>query len=221
MPDEPPIPLRARPHPSTSSSSSSATLRPQSHLSDRPTDAHDDGASARFSSPVIVSHPSSRQLSRNSSPFTHVRRPEDHVTKGTGLGKEEGVQLSHRLHEHRRADLDPDLEFEDWDEPEDNMPSDLRPERQHTGDGRSLTPLLAGHNKTDSEDYGAETRTPLSRRSTFHERDPVSQAKYETRKRYTYAAIFLVLSLVSFVVQTETAVYIQHELKWEKPYCML
>ena len=55
----------------------------------------------------------------------------------------------------------------------------------------------------------------------FHERDPETQAKHETRKKYTYAAFLLALSLVSFTVQTETAVYIQHQLKWEKPYCML
>jgi len=55
----------------------------------------------------------------------------------------------------------------------------------------------------------------------FHERDPEMQAKHETRKKYTYAAFLLALSLVSFTVQTETAVYIQHQLKWEKPYCML
>jgi drug/metabolite transporter (DMT)-like permease len=42
-----------------------------------------------------------------------------------------------------------------------------------------------------------------------------------TRRKYIYASFFLVLSLVSFVIQTETAVYIQHELKWKKAYCML
>lgn len=36
-----------------------------------------------------------------------------------------------------------------------------------------------------------------------------------------YAAFFLLVSLISFVVQTETAVYIQHELHWDKAYCML
>jgi hypothetical protein len=95
------------------------------------------------------------------------------------------------------------------------MPSDLRPEFERDA-GRAHSPLL-GH-KTDE---GGSPRAPLSRRSTFHERDPETQAKYETRKRYTYAGIFLALSLVSFCVQTETAVYIQHELGWEKPYCML
>jgi hypothetical protein len=86
-----------------------------------------------------------------------------------------------------------------------------------TSDGRSLSPLL-GSRKHDDEG----TESALSRSThTFHERDPVAQAHLETRKRYTYAAIFLALSLVSFTVQTETAVYIQHELKWEKPYCML
>jgi drug/metabolite transporter (DMT)-like permease len=126
-----------------------------------------------------------------------------------------------RLQEHDANsgpdDSDTDLEFEDWDEHDIDMPSDLRPERQNTGDGR--VPLLGGH-KTDAENYNSPP-PPISRRSTFHERDPQTQAKFETRRRYTYAAIFLALSLVSFVVQTETAVYIQHELKWEKPYCML
>ena len=42
-----------------------------------------------------------------------------------------------------------------------------------------------------------------------------------TRRKYYYASFFLVVSLISFVVQTETAVYIQHELKWNKAYCML
>lgn len=41
------------------------------------------------------------------------------------------------------------------------------------------------------------------------------------RRKYIYASFFLILSLVSFVVQTETAVYIQHELKWNKAYCMM
>lgn len=47
------------------------------------------------------------------------------------------------------------------------------------------------------------------------------QAKLATQKKYSYAAFFLALSLVSFTIQTETAVYIQHELHWDKAYCML
>jgi drug/metabolite transporter (DMT)-like permease len=65
-------------------------------------------------------------------------------------------------------------------------------------------------------------RPPLfTRRSTMRSRSPDTQAKLATRKKYTYAAFFLGLSLVSFVIQTETAVYIQHELGWDKAYCML
>lgn len=105
--------------------------------------------------------------------------------------------------------------------------------RQHTGE-RSNQPLLQ-----NSKDLGDRERerergrsgysspssphTPpfLSRRSTMRSRSPETQAKLETRKKYTYAAFFLGLSLVSFVIQTETAVYIQHELGWNKAYCML
>jgi hypothetical protein len=113
------------------------------------------------------------------------------------------------------------IDFEDWDAQSPStttMPSDLRPEREHDRQGgRAASPLL-GHHKADE----GSPKAPLRRRSTtLHERDPESQAQFETRRKYTYAAFFLALSLVSFTVQTETAVYIQHQLKWEKPYCML
>jgi drug/metabolite transporter (DMT)-like permease len=63
----------------------------------------------------------------------------------------------------------------------------------------------------------------MSRRSTttFRERDPEILARQATKRRYTYAAFFLLLSLISFCVQTETAVYIQRKLNWNKPYCMM
>lgn len=65
--------------------------------------------------------------------------------------------------------------------------------------------------------------TYLSRTSTMRSQSPgrVEKAMRETRRTYKWAAFFLVLSLVSFVVQTETAVYIQHELGWSKAYAML
>jgi len=112
------------------------------------------------------------------------------------------------------------LDFDDWDEHDASMPSDLRPELEERVGHRA--PLLG---KTKDEDEGSDNGLGDSglMRSThhFHERDPETQAKLETRKKYTYAAITLALSLVSFTVQTETAVYIQHQLKWEKPFCML
>ncbi|KAK4104437.1 hypothetical protein N658DRAFT_418590 [Parathielavia hyrcaniae] len=52
---------------------------------------------------------------------------------------------------------------------------------------------------------------------------PVSaaRARSEARRKYTYAAFFLVVSLVSFTVQTELASHIQHDLGWNKAYCMM
>ncbi|KAI9834311.1 MAG: hypothetical protein M1826_004237 [Phylliscum demangeonii] len=58
-------------------------------------------------------------------------------------------------------------------------------------------------------------------RSQLRSQSPDMAGKDATRKKYTYAAIFLLLSLISFTVQTETAVYIQHSLGWNKAYCML
>ncbi|KAF2087335.1 hypothetical protein K490DRAFT_73734 [Saccharata proteae CBS 121410] len=98
------------------------------------------------------------------------------------------------------------------------MPSDLRP---RPGDGRAESPLL-GKSRNSRPSYDSSPRPAIgARRRTFHERDPVEEAKHATRKRYTYAAAFLALSLVSFAIQTETAVYIQHNLGWNKAYCML
>ncbi len=66
-------------------------------------------------------------------------------------------------------------------------------------------------------------RPQYSRTSTMRSISPgkAAAAIRETKSKYTYAAFFLGLSLVSFVVQTETAVYIQHDLGWSKAYAML
>jgi hypothetical protein len=119
------------------------------------------------------------------------------------------------------AEDDSDFDGEDFNEMGDRRPALHRPT-----DGRSHQPLL----HKDDEERGRtgysspdpSGRPPLfTRRSTMRSRSPDTQAKLATRKKYTYAAFFLGLSLVSFVVQTETAVYIQHELGWNKAYCML
>ncbi|KAF9886326.1 hypothetical protein FE257_011585 [Aspergillus nanangensis] len=60
-----------------------------------------------------------------------------------------------------------------------------------------------------------------TRRPTIRSGSPEHTAERATRRKYFIASGFLLLSLASFVVQTETAVYIQHELHWDKPYCML
>lgn len=65
----------------------------------------------------------------------------------------------------------------------------------------------------------------LSRRSTtdLRSRSPGTSAaaRLEARRKYTYASFFLATSLVSFTVQTELAAHIQHDLKWDKAYCMM
>jgi len=59
-----------------------------------------------------------------------------------------------------------------------------------------------------------------SRRRTLRSRSPAGNARLVARKKYTYAAVFLVLSLVSFTVQTELAAWVQRQ-GWDKAYCML
>ncbi|KAL2821249.1 hypothetical protein BDW59DRAFT_150270 [Aspergillus cavernicola] len=95
-------------------------------------------------------------------------------------------------------------------------------------DGRYNEPLLDDEHPERMSNGGlyfgdTEGRPMLhhSRRSTMRSKSPDGLAKQQTRQKYLIASGFLMLSLASFVVQTETAVYIQHDLGWDKPYCML
>jgi hypothetical protein len=164
-------------------------------------------ASERINTPDILSQPQSRQPSRLSSPF--ALPPSAGQSVPTQSGENTGP-----IAEEEEA-------WEEWNNQEEeedlDMPSDLRPSLDR---GRSHQPLLSSRDGQPSP-YDSPPRPSLSRKSTFHERDPVAEAKYATKKKYSYAAFFLVLSLVSFAVQTETAVYIQSQLHWEKAYCML
>ncbi|KAI0596388.1 NADP-dependent oxidoreductase domain-containing protein [Biscogniauxia sp. FL1348] len=108
-------------------------------------------------------------------------------------------------------------------------------------DGRPVSPLLK---KPPTHDRGRmrpgsplpptpSVTTPSGERPSFprrrsmrsrsRSRSPAdtADAKADARKRYTYAGIFLVVSLVSFCLQTELGRYVQHELGWDKAYCML
>ncbi|KAH8671632.1 hypothetical protein BX600DRAFT_251296 [Xylariales sp. PMI_506] len=104
------------------------------------------------------------------------------------------------------------------------------------GESRSGQPLLS--NDLESNDRGRarynHSRTPspvlsgpssrgptFSRRSAMRSRSPDTQAKLAARKKYVYAAVFLLVSLVSFCIQTELAAYVQQDLGWNKAYCML
>lgn len=111
------------------------------------------------------------------------------------------------------AGLDPD---------DTDMPSDLKPEA-HRPASHLHQPLLAGDKQNGYASPSRSRNASATRQSSsrFRERANEMTTKDDTRTRYTYAAIFLFISLITFAVQTETAVYIQHTLKWNKAYCML
>ncbi|KAL9127944.1 MAG: hypothetical protein Q9217_003280 [Psora testacea] len=98
-----------------------------------------------------------------------------------------------------------------------------RPALNRPTDGQSQTPLLKDERGRPTYDIANGSARPAfaARRSTFRSRSPDMEGSSAVKKKYTYAGFFLLLSLVSFVVQTETAVYIQHELGWHKAYAML
>ena len=103
------------------------------------------------------------------------------------------------------------------------MPSDLRPQVHKSSIGHLHSPLLANDKFNPPRKSYDSPILPsvLTRHTTFHERDPHEPAASATRKKYTIAAFFLGVSLIAFTIQTETAVYIQHYLHWNKAYCML
>ena len=197
-------------------------LLPFARLQDRPTTNRDDSVSSEaFSTPVHLSPPSTRQNSRTSSPFTVI--PPAGPANATGQGALRGQEREpDRLPDPESFDNDDEEGFEEWnnerwddEEEEEDMPSDLRPSLdQH--DGRQ--PLLPSKAQ---QGYNSPSRPQVSRHTTMHERDPILEVKSATKRRYMLASIFLILSLISFAVQTETAVYITRQLQWNKSYCML
>jgi len=187
-----------------------------------PDRAQDISASSSdaISSPVHVS----QQSSRHPSPFIDLPDPESFDPDTPNLFTPKDDENRGRRKD-RGEEEDHDSDLETWNEhypltspsqPHD-MPSDLRSQHHST---KSQQPLLS-QDKTYT-DYASPHRPAIpGRTSRFHERDPEESAKSSTRKRYTYAACFFILSLISFTIQTETAVYIQHTLKWNKAYSML
>lgn len=180
-----------------------------------PNDAFSDESlvSERINTPDILSQPQSRQTSPlfSSSALPQTGGQFVPIQSGENTGPIE------------------DDAWEEWvnqdnEDEASNMPSDLRPSLDALDaldTGRSHHQPLLSSRDGQPNAYNSPPRPTLSRKSTFHERDPIAEAKYATKKRYSYAAFFLVLSLISFAVQTETAVYIQSQLHWEKAYCML
>ncbi|KAG7140020.1 putative transporter like protein [Verticillium longisporum] len=75
---------------------------------------------------------------------------------------------------------------------------------------RGSSPLMASRNQSFH-----------SRASTMRSHSPDLAAASSAKTRYTFAAFFLVLCLVAFVVQTELSAYVQQDLGWNKAYCML
>jgi drug/metabolite transporter (DMT)-like permease len=84
---------------------------------------------------------------------------------------------------------------------------------------RPLTPRLI--TPTTSQPPPTSRPPLFTRRSTLRSRSPATNARLAARRKYTYASFFLVVSLVSFTIQTELAAHVSTELGWDKAYCML
>ena len=180
----------------------SSTPSPTIYTPFEDTSPHRSKVSSRRSSPYGIKTPTtfslpSLQPGRSSSPEDLHRE-----RFGRGFAQRSGLRLG--------------LEDEDED-----MPGRLP--MHSPGDGHSQLPLLKDERGRASYDspHGSARPAFAARRSTFRSRSPEQNNTSATRDKYAYSVLFLLISLVSFTVQTETAVYIQHELGWNKAYCML
>ncbi|KAI0905212.1 hypothetical protein F4823DRAFT_149518 [Ustulina deusta] len=82
-------------------------------------------------------------------------------------------------------------------------------------------PALPPPVTSTSSTAAARPQTLFPRASNVRPRSPEATAHAAAREKYVLAAVFLVVCLVSFVVQAELGRYVQHELGWNKAYCML
>ena len=169
------------------------------------------------SSPVYTPTSSSPEDTGNHTLTSNSRKPSplrfnsSHYTHSSSkVATDCGHNISGESDFYGEEDADDDME--------------TRPPLHRPTDGRSQQPLLKdeGRGRTQYESpHGSARPAFAARRSTFRSRSPDLEGSAATRKKYIIAAIFLVISLVAFVVQTETAVYIQKTMGWKKAYCML
>ncbi|KAF5860548.1 hypothetical protein ETB97_001391 [Aspergillus alliaceus] len=165
-----------------------------------------------------------RQRDRKWLAMTEEQRIE-YIATTKDTGNKRLDFRSHLLGQEEVRDTEPVLDAPDSD---DEM-STNRPPMHRSTDGRSQQPLLKDErgrlsNSSFGNGAAAEGRPMLhhhTRRPTIRSSSPEHNAEQDTRRKYIIASGFLLLSLASFVVQTETAVYISSELGWDKPYCML
>lgn len=173
--------------------------------------------------PSGSSSPHSRPSSRRTSPFranlANKARASPPPNRKASPRPQPTVAFNAPADQTHVGEVAGDSDFSD----EEAAMGENRPQLHRPSDKRFQTPLLKDERGRPSYDGPNGSARPAfaTKRSTFRSRSPDMEGSSATRKKYTYAAFFLVLSLVSFVIQTETAVYIQHELKWKKAYAML
>ncbi|MCJ1446392.1 MAG: hypothetical protein MMC23_006897 [Stictis urceolatum] len=175
-----------------------------------------EASPSTHSSPILPTPPSESSGRSNLAP--PQRRPSPlYLSRNASKSATPADWNSHRSKSHAEGAFDSDFDSDH----EEDMPE--RPPMHRPTDGRSEVPLLKDERGRTSYDSPNGSARPAfaARRATFRSRSPDFEAQSATKTKYTYAAFFLGLSLVSFVIQTETAVYIQHGLGWNKAYCML
>ncbi|KAL8669818.1 MAG: hypothetical protein Q9168_005609 [Polycauliona sp. 1 TL-2023] len=159
---------------------------------------------------------SAKQPSRGPSPLRSLISEKTSSPNRRGSISSESDSLSKEEWDHEGS-------ISGHEEDDDDAEMDTRPPYHRPTEGRSGVPLLKderGRSDVSSQNGSARPNF-AARRSTFRSKSPDMAGSAATKQKYLYAGFFLLMSLIAFVVQTETASYIQNKLGWQKPYAML
>ncbi|MCJ1374490.1 hypothetical protein MMC20_005722 [Loxospora ochrophaea] len=207
--------------------------RDSNHLASLTVPEASVSSNSNTATPTILTPPSDNSTQLSNSPIipSRPRRPSPPLDEPRPLSAFGKKHPGHEDDEDETATHRGGIRWsEDWDgksdsdaESTEDLDSDNmagRPPLHRPTDGRSQTPLLKEERGRPSYD-GPARPSPTTRRSTLRSRSPEFDSASATKRKYTYAGFFLVLSLISFTVQTETASYVSKGLGWNKAYCML
>lgn len=186
-------------------------------------------------------HPRAPNSSNTLRAVTPTRQGPPHKPRASSRSPLSTVAGGRKVSSSRDRANGPDTlhakqELNDWDIEQYEM-SDRQPSFYRSVDGHSAQPLLSGDDeergrvgygdspeiaqpRTESQSPTPKARARARARAQARAQE-IKPARDAVRTKFTYAAFFLVLSLISFTVQTETAGYIQHDLGWNKAYCMM
>ncbi|KAJ2892752.1 hypothetical protein MKZ38_009421 [Zalerion maritima] len=175
--------------------------------------------------------PSSNDLSSSSEDHSSGDDYSDDASDKNFLTQQQGFEMAERPAYHRPTDGrsgTPLLVSQTNPTKDDAHHRDdrgrTRSKYGHNSPSAHLTPRSSPPPPSYSRNQSSHTHHSFTARQTLRSVSPATiaaQGEGAVRQKWTIAGIFLVITLVSFCVQTELAKIVQTDMGWDKAYCML